>query len=107
MDYSHSQGKYKSVLDIFRELNVRNIPDVPRMNIDQRSRMKDHNRGKWARMGLNYDLNDRFSFEVSTSGTLFDKRIPGYLILLVYEGTHYEKYRDNPRYHGCGLPGEF
>lgn len=99
MDYSHSQGKYKSVLDIFRELNVRNIPDVPRM--------KDHNRGEWVRMGLNYDLNDRFSFEVSTSGTLFDKRIPGYLILLVYEGTHYEKYRDNPRLHGCGLSGEF
>ena len=47
------------------------------MNINQNSRMKDHNRGDWARLGMNYDINDNFSFEVSTNGTLFTKHIPG------------------------------
>lgn len=47
------------------------------MNINQNSRMKDRNQGDWARLGMNYDINDNFSFEVSTNGTLFNKRIPG------------------------------
>lgn len=77
LDYSHYQGKYKSVLDILREFDTRTVEPSPRMNINQSSRMKDRNRGDWARVGLNYDFNDRLSFEISTSGTLFHKRIPG------------------------------
>lgn len=77
LDYSHFQGKYKSTLDIFREYNLQHEISFPMMNIDQSSKMKDHNRGDWARIGINYDINDKFSFELSTSGTLFDKRIPG------------------------------
>lgn len=77
LDYSHYQGKYKSVLDIFREFDTRTLEPSPRMNINQNSRMKDRNRGDWARLGLNYDLTDKLSFELSTSGTLFHKRIPG------------------------------
>lgn len=77
LDYSHYQGKYKSQLDIFREYNLNNTEESPMVNINQYSKMKDHNRGDWGRIGMNYDINDKFSFEVSTSGTFFNKRIPG------------------------------
>lgn len=78
MDYSHFQGKYKSILDIQREFDTRSGESSRQINISQSSRMKDHNRGDWARIGLNYDINDNFSFEVSTSGNLFNKRVLGH-----------------------------
>lgn len=77
LDYSHFEGKYKSTLDIYREFDTRTAEPSPRMEISQSSRMKDRNRGEWARIGLNYDLNDQWSFEVSGNGTLFHERVPG------------------------------
>lgn len=75
LDYSYNKGKYKSVLDISRKFDAEILS--PRINVYQQSRMKDNNWENWGRIGMNYDFNNRLSFEVSTSGTLFDKRKPG------------------------------
>ena len=62
------------MLDISREFDAEILP--PKINIYQQSRMKDNNRENWGRIGMDYDFNNRLSFEVSTSGTLFGKWKP-------------------------------
>lgn len=75
LDYSYNGGKYKSVLDISREYDAA-MCSRQQMNVFQESRMKDRNQSNWGRLGMNYDFNNRLSFDVSISGSLFDKRIP-------------------------------
>lgn len=78
MDYSHSQGKYKSVLGISRVSRMQNKIEGSEMEVNQESQMKDHNRGDWVRVGFDYDINEKFTFGISTIGNLFTKQLPGY-----------------------------
>lgn len=54
-------------------LGISGLDTSARNAIVQYLRMKDHNGGDWVRIGLEYEINDRFSSELSQTVTRFHK----------------------------------
>ena len=77
MDYSHSQGKYKSTLDVFREYRRPEGKAEEDMQVNQSSYLKDRIRANWVRIGMDYDINEQFTFGLSSIGDFLTKRLPG------------------------------
>lgn len=77
-DFSHSEGEYTSTLGIFREYRMQNSAEEVIRQSNQKSYLKDHNRSNWVRIGMDYDINDKFTFGISSIGDFFSKQIPSH-----------------------------